>query len=91
MIKLEDDIYNKKDNLFAIWFLATWMHYSMGIYIRMKAVYSEYSYFHLKAVELCNKFWQGRNSINDLSHSGHACVAASDENVWQLEISLHDC
>ena len=60
----------------------------MEIYTRIKAVYGDYSYSHTAVVEWCNKFRQGRESTKDLARSGPARVAASDENVRQLEITL---
>ena len=54
----------------------------------MKAVYNAYSYSHTAVVEWCNKFRQGRESTKDLARPGPARVAASDENVRQLETFL---
>ena len=39
----------------------------MEIYMRMKALYGDYSYSHMAVVEWCNKFCQGRESTKDLA------------------------
>ena len=57
----------------------------MEIYMRMKAVYGDYSYSHMTVVEWCNKFWQKRESTKDLAHPGPACVAAHNGGIL-----LHD-
>ena len=58
------------------------------IYSTMKAVYGDCSYSHTAVVEWCNKFRQGRESTKDLVRPRPACVAASYENVRQLETAL---
>lgn len=50
----------------------------MGIYMRISAVYGDYSYSHTATVERSNKFRHGRESTKHLVYPGSARVAPSE-------------